>query len=343
MSYLENFGFIENPFPLVPGAHVTVWAGMEEVKQKLIDIIESILTTDAGLSEFVIVHGNYGAGKTHSLKYLTSYINEINKDFFKSFAIYVPKAKISQKVTFLAIYYNIIQEVGRLRIKSLADAVKVLIDRAAGSISDSVGREQERELTRLDPLHFEKAAIAATDEGVRSMVQLLVDLSKGNTQVLDYLLDGKGTIPGSDYAQPISTDYMAVRVLSDLFRCMTLSIRDQDPVYHGVHLFIDEVEEVMESKANEQIELWQSIRELTNRLPYNFCLLMAFSAPAALLEAIMPNAIIERLSRSNIDMPSLTTFEAKDFIIKQLAAFRTKDFINLTLTIHLLKRQSTMF
>ena len=63
MSELNDFGFSEHPFALVPSSGVTNWAGRDDERRLLRDIVESVLTTDTGLSEFVLVHGKLRRGK----------------------------------------------------------------------------------------------------------------------------------------------------------------------------------------------------------------------------------------------------------------------------------------
>jgi hypothetical protein len=61
---------------LVPGQKVTIWAGYEDVKRELLDVVDSCRSDRVGLSEFVVLHGEYGTGKSHDLRYLQYYITE---------------------------------------------------------------------------------------------------------------------------------------------------------------------------------------------------------------------------------------------------------------------------
>ena len=62
---------------------------------------------------------------------------------------------------------------------------------------------------------------------------------------------------------------------------------------------MDEIESVLNVKAVEQQMLFQSFRELLNQLPYNFCMIWSFTRDAALLEAVVPQALLTRLSRNS--------------------------------------------
>jgi len=70
------------------------------------DIVQIVLTTDIGVSEFVILHESYGSGKSHALRYFSTLVNEIQAERFRSVAIYVPKVKLSEKVSFLELYFR---------------------------------------------------------------------------------------------------------------------------------------------------------------------------------------------------------------------------------------------
>jgi hypothetical protein len=326
MSDYHGYGLTENPFPSMPGARVTNWAGMEQIRQRLIDIAESPLVGQVGLSEFVVVHGSYGAGKTHALRYLSTLINNVDEPRFGSRAIYMPKIKAGAKLSFVELYMQIMGELGPQFLEAFAAEVARRVDDAADAAASQLERRVERELKEADPKHFENQVVAGLPEEDRAIVRLLLDIHSGRDGGVRYLLEGKPIVLGSEFTQPISTDYMAVRVLAGLFRAMTLRIADAPPVYRGVHLFIDEVDDLFDAKAAEQNELWGAVRELVNRLPYNFCLLLAFSAEAALLEAVIPNAVAERESRQRVELHALSIDEAKEFIAKQLAAFRPASY-----------------
>ncbi|MCG8603520.1 hypothetical protein MJD09_00770 [bacterium] len=326
MENLKDYGFEKHPFPLMPEQRVINWAGMKDVRRRLEDVVESVLSTDTGLSEFIVIHGTYGAGKSHALRYLTTLINEVEKTHFQSLAIYMSKSRVASKFSFFELYKHIIREIGHEKLRHFASAIKHNIDTAVKKLRSQHKGDVVGEILEQDPLHFEKEVVSSLPSNDQSMVRLLLELSKGHNEVLDYLTNGKPIVQSSDYTQEIKSDYVATQVLSDLFRTLTLQIGDREPVCRGIHLFIDEVEDLFEAKATEQNDMFQSFRELVNRLPYNFALILSFSADTALLEAFMPNALAERLSRRYVEFQSLEVPEAKEFIKEQLEAFRPDEF-----------------
>ena len=320
MAELIQYGFKEHPFPLLPGSRVTNWAGMQDVRLKLQDVAKSILRSDSGLSEFVILHGTYGSGKTHALKYMTTIINEIEEDTYRAKAIYVPKIKLGSKVSFQEIYKHVMQTLGEDFLKNLANNIRSSVDQAVIDRGSTGGSNGIANVTA--------EVLEELPHGMQSMVKLLMEIQSNANNILQFLMRGNHnpTISKSGYTQPISNDYMAIQILSDLFSTMTQPIGSREPSYDGVHLFIDEVEDILEAKSAEQLDFWASLRELVNRLPENFALLLSFSADAALLEVMMPMGIMERTTRPNIELQALEIDEAKDFIAKQLADFRPDEY-----------------
>ena len=90
---LLSYGLKADPFTLQPASVVINWAGRSSEKQLLTDIVTTPLATDIGTSEFTVVHGEYGCGKSHALRYCESMVNDWHADHFRSVAIYVPDNK----------------------------------------------------------------------------------------------------------------------------------------------------------------------------------------------------------------------------------------------------------
>lgn len=325
INHLSEYGFIRDPFPLVPGAKVTNWAGRDEIRQLLLDVVESVLVTDAGLSEFVVLHGEYGAGKSHALRYFSTLINEDPNDHYRSRAVYIKTIRLEQKVTFERLFREIIETIGFELLSELGGKVKKSLEVAEEKLKESLDKDV---LVRL--IQDSKLSRSVLEENVpeedRPMVQLLLRLADGEKNAKDFMLGGKKALPDIGYPNPIDSDYMATKVLGSLFRTMTLSIAEQEPPCRGSYLFVDEIESILDVKATEQQALFQYFRELVNELPYNFCLMWGITADAALLEAVIPQALLTRFSRSYLELGSLEVDEAKAFLVSQFAQFRPEGF-----------------
>ncbi len=296
MTRLNAYGFRGNPFPLTPEETVTHWAGRKDIRHRMRDIVSSVLATDTGLSEFVLLVGPYGGGKTHAMRYFSNLINETEKESFKALAIYIPKLQVSPEIGFLSLYFQIARRLGYSFFKELGRKV--------------------RENTKVPgPL----------DRDFSPMIRLLLELEAGNDKVFDYLSDGKPVIEASGFDRPIDSDFMAIWALSDLIGAMTVPIGNAGPIYNAVHLFVDDMEDIIKANSAEQLGFWQSIRDFFDRHPYRLALLLAFSADAALLEAIVPEAVAERMSRPPLIFRALDKAEARAFLEAHMKAFRVRD------------------
>ncbi len=72
----EDFDLRQDPFPIAPESSVVNWAGDQEIRDELVDIVKGVRASDIGVSEFVVLHGEFGAGKSHALRYLRTKICE---------------------------------------------------------------------------------------------------------------------------------------------------------------------------------------------------------------------------------------------------------------------------
>jgi len=93
-------------------------------------------------------------------------------------------------------------------------------------------------------------------------------------------------------------------------------------VLEAVYLFLDECEMLLEAKSSESDLVFAGLREVINGIPYRFCLIMSFTAATALIEAIMHNHLLKRLTRPYIEIPMLTDELALNFLRSQLDFYR---------------------
>lgn len=325
MTSMVEMGLIGDPFALVPTAKVVHWAGRPEVRDLLLDIARSVRIDDSGLSEFVVLHGDWGAGKTHALRYLLTAINDTEKNDFESLALYVAKIKVGPKLSFLELYKRLMQDIGPMRIREIARTMRARVDAAAESLSSTLSPNEVFRISQEEG-GFQRLALESCPPEDQPMIRLLLAIAEGNDTALAFLGGGKAPPSHSGFTQPVSTDFDAVHVFATFCRAITQSIGEQPPVFKAVHLLVDEAEDALQAKAAEQSELWGSIRELVNQVPYGMALLLAFTAEAAFLEAVMPEAVLERTTRRNIELQALDPLEAKEFLREHLAHYRPPGF-----------------
>lgn len=314
---LEDFGLRQDPFPIVPDGPVHNWAGRAGLRDDLIDLIKGVRASDIGVTEFGVLYGEYGAGKSHALRYLKTLIDEKEEDFGAT-AIYLERPRVASKLNFLELHKYIIRHLGRDRVKRVCGRVKDLTDMTVNEIARGAGVDVG------DKSSFVEAAIERLPSGDRNMVRLLRRGADEGSRVFEFLV-GDEKCDGVEYEGKIDSDFVAANVLADYFRVTTCEIRVDERIHQAVYVFVDEMEVLTEAKATESDLVFSGFRELINGLPYRFGLLMSFSAATALIEAVMPQHLLKRMTLPYIEVPMLEDGDAKEFLMAQLDFFRTAD------------------
>jgi hypothetical protein len=305
MSDIIEYGLTEVPFPLFPDNKVVHWAGMEDLRKEVVDVVESVRESDTGLSEFAVLHGSYGAGKSHALRYLRSLINS-NVESFHSRAVYVQSIRIEDKISFLALYKEIIRELGDDYILQIAASVNEYLDTLESEVPNALTLQREGKLR--------EEVLQGFDRELVPMLRLLGEISSGDDQALRNMRDG------------VKSDFDAAKRLGAFFGCMRACRKDGKPLAEAAYIFIDEVEATTEVKVNESQAFFNALLQLINQLPYNLCIICSFTGDTALLEAVVPEALLQRLTRAYIELPELDGAEAKEFISKHLEMYRPQGF-----------------
>lgn len=312
---LSDFELTEDPFPIIPDGPIYNWAGRPELKDDLIDLVKGVRARDIGVTEVAVLHGEYGAGKSHALRFLKTRIDgESQKPDgeFRSLVLYVERPRVATKLNFLELHKYIIRTLGRERIQSFAQKVKQIIEDWASEKAHAASMGGVADLSS-----FREAAVSECKPTDRGMIRLLMR-GAGDSDALYEFLAGTAACAGDEYEGRVDSDFMAAKILSDFFRVLTYDFRPNIRVCESVYLFIDECEILVEVKASESELVFNGLRELINGLPYRFGLILSFSAATALIEAIMPNHLLKRLTRPYIEVPMLTDDDAVEFLKTQI-------------------------
>lgn len=314
----EDFDLRQDPFPIAPESSVVNWAGDQEIRDELVDIVKGVRARDIGVSEFVVVHGEFGAGKSHALRYLRTEICD-NPSEYNSLAIYLERPRVANKLNFENLAHYIMQTIGREKVAQYSTRVKAIVDQLVNDLAASKGMGETK-----DKGSFYEEVYAGFRDSDRSMLKLLARGNDQGNRVFEFL-SGTAVCDGSEYEGKIDSDFMAAKVLSDFFRVLTVDLRPDVQVLESVYLFIDECEGLFEAKTSESDLVFSGLRELINGLPYRFGILMSFTAATALIEAVMPNHLLKRMTRPYIEIPVLDDHLAKDFLRSQLDFYRVED------------------
>ena len=317
-----------NPFTLVPEDRVTVWAGYTELRQQLWDIIESCRSDRVGLSEFAILHGELGAGKSHALRYLRHVITDQAKDDFNSPCVYLDTMKVSAHMSFVALYRRIM-ELLIPHIKETAEWLDLIIEEAA-KIRTPNGRRQEQD-QQIDALYADQRLTPAYPP----LALLLKGVKKDSPEAIALLLGEK--LPGAraidkyrsyNMTGPIDSEYDATKCLGAYVNLCTrgtaaLSEGDVLARNKAFYFFFDELEAVNDFRPQEALSMNQGLRELINACPENCCFLFGMTGDVREIYGLLTRPVIRRMSRDPLMIDPLTPIEAVGFLKQVLKSHRS--------------------
>lgn len=315
----ENFELKQDPFPIAPESSVENWAGDQELRDELVDIVKGVRASDIGVSEFVVIHGELGTGKSHALRYLKTMITE-NPSEYDALAIYLERPRVANKLNFELLSRYIVQQIGRDRISAYCAKVSAILEELVQEIAESKGMGGHR-----DKSTFYETAYDGFRENDRAMIRLLASGLQPGSRVFEFLSGAEKPDIAGSYEAKIDSDFMAAKVLADFFRILTTELKPGQSVLEAVYLFIDECEMLLEAKSSESDLVFAGLREVINGIPYRFCLMMSFTAATALIEAIMHNHLLKRLTRPYFEIPMLDDELARSFLRSQLDFYRPDD------------------
>lgn len=312
----------KNPFTLVAEVNTDVWADYENVLQSLLDVITSCRTDQVGLSEFVVLHGEIGTGKSHALRYLLHYITNRKATDFRSPCVYLESTKLAKKTDFMAIYRRVMES---LRNHIFETANK--LDAAFEDKAKSSGASRSQDITNKKIELWRNSAEELAPQ-FPSIIHLLhgmvtdphaFSILCGNKadDLEDYLLTG-----------PIDSEYDASKCLSAYINLTTNPNRDVIPEKNFVankafYLFIDEVELLQDFKPGDVLSINQGIRDLINGCPQAFCLIFGVSGDPRILFAIFDKFVVRRFSRDPIEIQALDEQGSVKFLKEVLRKYRS--------------------
>ena len=287
----SDFGLKPNPFRGLPGSEVTHWAGLRQVRGALEEVVISVRPDDIGTSECVVLYGDWGAGKSHALRFFTG---EITREGDR-LAIYVNEVPTGS--SFASVYFSILEQLE-----------EGPLGRVATSIQEAVRRCVEQ-------LKAEKGLPSVSDDLAIEMEVARQDQAQVKS------LNGSGR-----FIDKVDNDVDAAKKLASIFRVMTTAVGESAPAYGAVYLFLDEMERLNVSKPTTVIAFYDALRTIVNGVTERFALVLSYTLQLAELDAVFPQFMQERLTRQHIHCASLSTEDGKLFVREYLANLRPNGF-----------------
>ena len=317
-----------NPFTLVPSQKVTVWAGYSQLRSELLDVVGSCRSDQVGLSEFAILHGDLGTGKSHALRYLRHMITDERREEFASPCVYLETIRVAANMNFVALY-NKVMDLLIPHIRETAEWLDLTVEETAKRQYPDVRRhEQDKAIDRIysDP---------RLTPGYPPLALLLRGIKNESGEALNLLLGGKLSGAGTmerynkyNMTSAIESEYDATRCLGAYVNLCTRgagSLSDGDIVGRNkaFYFFFDELEVVEDFRPQEALSMNQGIRELINACPENCCFLFGMTGDVRNIYGLLTQAVIRRMSRDPLEIPPLTAEEAVDFLKQVLKGYRS--------------------
>ena len=275
---LEIARLTSNPFTLVPDEKVTVWAGYEQLRSQLFDVVESCRSDRVGLSEFGIIHGDYGTGKSHALRYLQYWITEREESAFNFPCVYLATMKVAATMSFVVLYRKIM-ELLISHIQETAEWLDLAVEGTARRRTPD-GRRQELE-KEMDDIYRSPSITP----GFPPLSLLLRGIRNGSDEALQVLLGEKftgqramGKYRSYGMTGAIESEYDATNCLGAYVNLCTRgaeTLNEGDVLARNkaFYFFFDELEIVNDFRPQEVLSMNQGLRDLVNACPENCCFL----------------------------------------------------------------------
>lgn len=328
---LELAKFTDQPFRLLPGEKVTIWAGYHKIREQLLEIVESPRIDKVGLYEFAIIYGALGTGKSHALRYLKYLINEERVEEFNSIVCYVERLRVEANTDFLALYRAIMRLL-KDDMKKVGEVVEKIADKQVDEAWEAASADVIKLMKRQDFRDRTLPTIySRLSPTYPALPRLLRAAYQGDEVATTILLGGKPKTAISKYGLDnlIDTEYEALRCLAAFINLCTKTDNDAAylPLFKCFYLFIDEIERLKDFPTRNVQSINQGIRDLVGACPEHFCLLLGASAPVEELEAYIEDDVMTRLSRKLelMEIPELDVEQAVNFIKEVMQQYRQPD------------------
>lgn len=317
-----------NPFTLVPTDPVTTWAGYSDLKSTLLDTVQSCRSDQVGLSEFAILYGELGTGKSHALRYLRHVISEQEEEQYSAPCVYLETLKLAANVNFLALYKKVMDQLIP-HIRETAGWLDIVIeDTARQRVPNGRRSEQDEEIDRI-------YANPEVTPGYPPLARLLRGINSGSTEALSVLLGEKLSggnamkkYDGFGMTGAVDSEYDATRCLGayvNLCTRGTRALREGEVMARNkaFYFFFDELEIIADFRPQEALSINQGLRDLINACPENCCFLFGMTGDVRGIYGLLTQAVIRRMSRDPLEIQPLSTDDAVDFLKQVLRAHRS--------------------
>lgn len=265
-----------NPFRIHPNddsdPRATIWVGYETQKKHLQKIVDRVRADKVGLTNFVLLHGAYGAGKSHALLWIRTWVKSENAGI----AYFMPTLKKEKgKLSFSAALVEDLVERGSL-IQDLDD-FKNFFETRILEVKNGTGIHGIEEAIDYLIKSHEQA------EFVKKLCAC------HNDDQIKNLLNAKSL-----------SDYQSVMLFSKIVNLFVQSFKTpatDQRFKQAIYLLIDELDDLSRQPPKETLETNDMLRHLYDACPNAFGLIGALSAELTTLTNSFTDYVLSRVTR----------------------------------------------
>ena len=279
-----------------------IWVGHNNEKNKLERKLRVIRADQVGQSHMVIIYGELGAGKSHSLLWARHLILEKNREEFNAAVYYIQSIKTDKVSIGSAFEQNIVKKSDLKKdLKDFRNFIKTQILRYREDNKRPDDKSEEELLEEILP----------SSELKNFLKPLLKCESIEEAEKFIY----------SKFSSKNWTDNEAINFISQVTNSFVFQFPSGQRFKKGVYLLIDEFDTIINSPMKEQTLVNDHFRHLYDNCPESLGVFFGLSGSAAELPMAFQQPILSRVS-GEIFLDILDRDQGKEFIRQILESHR---------------------
>lgn len=299
-AYYIKANLKDNPFRSNPNfaadPRASIWVGYEKQKNQLDKYLKRSLADQVGNTNFLMLRGTYGTGKSHALLWAQNRILHAEKAAFDSVCYFIPTLRKDKgKLTFAGAFLDDI--VAKSDLMANVQAYHNFLTECISLCRTARGHNHE---------------VAA--EKIIEILIPAVELSNFAKEIYHCQKE-------EDFLKLIRpralTDYQAMiiftRLVNLFVREMEISDSNKKRFKRGAYLFIDELDDLERSSLKEAREVNDILRHIYDNCPNCFCMVIALSAEISQLSVYFFDYILSRIQRQ-VELAVLDKDDAVNFV-----------------------------
>jgi hypothetical protein len=293
----------------VPRRDVVQWADRKEFKERLIKFIEAEGTP---WCQILLIKGDYGSGKTHSLVYINNYCKN---NLIPSVLLFNPGS------SFIDFSVKIIDSIGFDEVLLICNEV---IQKDKEKILNALEKNNISNILKIEGITIDRMLkFVFPDIDANLALVLSQAYTNRNTDLSRSWLMGKNMTASElgklNISRSISSDDYAVKILSDILKIYLSNKKE-------LIILIDELEDISNLSSSEAIAFQKALRRLIDENIGNLKLIFSFTDDAYRLYIVgggpfrgkSYRALVDRLNPIE-NLGTLTISDTKDFVYEMIS------------------------